>query len=277
MNSLSIMVALNGARKTKLDHKHIPISAEEITQETVACTAAGAQAVHVHVRDERGEHSLDPIRYRAAIAAVRKVAGEEPIIQITTESVGRFSPSDQIETVRAVCPEAVSIAMRELIPDYASEGSAGSLYHWAFASGIAVQHIINDATDFARFLDLIERNIVPGERHSLIFPLGRYEKNQESDPAEIVPYVNMVRNNGGTSRFDWYVCAFGASETESLVTAAALGGHCRIGFENNVLNADGSFASSNAERVGDLRRALYATRRPRASRMDTLKALGHPG
>jgi 3-keto-5-aminohexanoate cleavage enzyme len=276
MNSLSIMVAPNGARKTKRDHPRIPILAEEIAQEAAACAVAGAQALHLHVRDDLGEHSLDPTRYLTAMAAVRKVAGEELILQITTESVGRFAPSEQIEVVQAVCPEAVSIAVKELVPDYASETSAAGLYLWAFRNGIAVQHIIYSVKEFAHLLDLIERKIVPGVRHSIIFPLGRYEKNQESDPTELVPLVNMVRDNGGSSRFDWSVCAFGASETEALVTAAALGGHCRIGFENSFLNADGSTAKGNAERIVDLKKALYANRRSWASRAETLKVLGLP-
>jgi 3-keto-5-aminohexanoate cleavage enzyme len=276
VNCLSIMVALNGARKTKQDHPWIPLSAEEIANEAAACAVAGVQAVHLHVRDDFGEHSLDPARYLSTIAAIRKIAGTELIVQITTESAGRFSPSDQIETVRAVCPEAVSIAIKELVPDYESETSAAALYLWAFVNQIAVQHIIYGVAEFERLLDLVERKVVPGARHSVIFPLGRYDKNQESDPVELVPLVNMVLNNGGSNRFDWSVCAFGASETEALVTAAALGGHCRIGFENSFLNADGSIAKRNAERVADLKRALYANRRPRASRAESLRMLGRP-
>lgn len=276
VNCLSIMVAPNGARKTKRDHPRIPLSAEEIAKEAAACAVAGVQAVHLHVRDEFGEHSLDPARYLSTMAAIRKTVGTELIVQITTESVGRFSPPEQIETVRAVCPEAVSIAIKELVPDYESEMSAAALYLWAFVKRIAVQHIIYSVAEFERLLDLIERKIVPGARHSVIFPLGRYEKNQESGPAELVPLVNTVLNNGGSNRFDWSVCAFGASETEALVTAAALGGHCRIGFENSFLNADGSVAKRNAERVADLKKALYANRRPRASRAETLSVLGRP-
>jgi uncharacterized protein (DUF849 family) len=110
----------------------------------------------------------------------------------------------------------------------------------------------------------------------VIFPLGRYVVDQESDPAELIPFVARVQGNGGVERFDWWVCAFGASETASLVAAAALGGHCRVGFENSFVNADGSRAASNAERVGDLRRALVGIRRPVASRAEALRALGKP-
>jgi 3-keto-5-aminohexanoate cleavage enzyme len=130
MNSLSIMVAPNGARKSKDDHPGVPITTEEIAIEAAACAAAGAQAIHLHVRDAQGRHSLDPAR--SAIAAVRKAAGVELIAQITTESAGRFSPLEQIQTVRVVCPEAVSVAVKELVPDYASETLSAKFYLWAY-------------------------------------------------------------------------------------------------------------------------------------------------
>jgi 3-keto-5-aminohexanoate cleavage enzyme len=150
------------------------------------------------------------------------------------------------------------------------------LYLWAFVSRVAIQHVIHGVAEFERLLDLVERRIVPGARHSVIFPLGRSDKDQESEPAELVPLVNAVLRNGGAKRFDWTVCAFGVSETEALVAAAALGGHCRVGFENSFLNSDGSVAKRNAERVADLKKALYANRRPRASRAETLTVLRRP-
>jgi uncharacterized protein (DUF849 family) len=168
------------------------------------------------------------------------------------------------------------MAVKELVPDATAETAAAELYGWALQNRIAVQHIVYTPAEFDQLLDLSARGIIPGKRHSLIFPLGRYVAGQESDPAELIPFAAKVFGNGGTERFDWWVCAFGASETASLVAAAALGGHCRIGFENSFVNADGSRAESNSERIGDLRKALVGIRRPPASRAEALRALGKP-
>ena len=276
MTNLTIMVAPNGARKGRADHPHLPVTIDEIACEAVECHAAGVQAIHVHVRDDEGRHCIDASRYLATTDAVQRLAGRELIVQMTTESVGQFTPPQQIAAVRAVQPEAVSIAVKELVPDASAESAAADLYGWAHQSRIAVQHILYAPDEFDRLLDLVARGIIPGQRHSLIFPLGRYVANQQSDPAELIPFVAKVQDNGGIGRFDWWVCAFGTSETTSLVAAAALGGHCRIGFENSFVNADGSRAASNAERVGDLRRALVGIRRPAASRVEALRALGKP-
>jgi 3-keto-5-aminohexanoate cleavage enzyme len=276
MTKLTIMVAPNGARKGRADHPHLPITIDEIACEAVECHAAGVQAIHVHVRDDEGRHCIDASRYLATTDAVGRLAGRELIVQMTTEAVGQFTPPQQIAAVRAVQPEAVSIAVKELVPDASAESAAAELYDWAHQNRIAVQHIIYNPDEFDLLLDLVARGIIPGRRHSVIFPLGRYVADQESDPAELIPFVARVQGNGGIERFDWWVCAFGASETASLVAAAALGGHCRIGFENSFVNADGSRAASNAERVGDLRRALVGIRRPAASRAEALRALGKP-
>ncbi len=276
MSPLAIMIAPNGASKNKTDHPNIPITEREIAIEASACAAAGAQAIHLHVRDDKGRHSLEASRYLSTIAAVRNAAGPNLVIQITTEAVGLFKPHEQIATIRSVRPEAASIAVRELVPDAGYEGAAAELYNWASLCKIAVQHIIYTTAEFEHLLALIARGSVPGDRHSIIFPLGRYTEGQQSDPANLLPFLQIMKLNGGEERFDWFACAFGALETQSLVVAAALSGHCRVGFENSFLNADGSLASSNADRFMNLNRALYSNHRPRASREETLRVLGLP-
>lgn len=181
MADLTIMVAPNGARKGHADHPNLPITIEATAKEALACQAAGAQAIHMHVRDDEGRHTLDAPRYIAATEAVRRLTGPDFVVQITTEAVGMFKPHEQIAVVRAVQPEAVSIATKELIPDASEETAAAELYRWAYDNKIAVQHIVYAAKEFEHLLDLMTRGIIHGNRHSVIFPLGRYATAQESD------------------------------------------------------------------------------------------------
>jgi 3-keto-5-aminohexanoate cleavage enzyme len=276
MSPLSIMLAPNGARKTKHEHPNIPISETEIVLEAARSRNAGVRAFHLHVRDESGRHSLDPQLYLSTTAAIQSKVGPDMVVQITTEAVNRFTPDEQIATVRAVDPEAVSIALKEIIPEYSRESAAGELFGWMFRRKTALQHIIYSVDEFLQLVDLIGRGVVPGERHSVIFPLGRYAEAQESKPSELIPFLKAMHEHGGTERFDWFVCAFGRAETQALVAAAALGGHCRVGFENSLFNADGSLAAGNVERLADLDRALYGVGRARASRPEILRALGRP-
>jgi 3-keto-5-aminohexanoate cleavage enzyme len=276
MNGLAVMVALNGARKGRAEHENLPITQEDIASAAADLANAGAHAIHMHVRDDAGAHSLDARRYSQTSEAVRQRAGRELIIQITTEAVGRYSPAEQIEVVRAVRPEAVSIAMKELIPDPSAEDAARDLYHWAYSEKIAVQHIAYTVDELKRVLDLIERGIIPGERYSLMLPLGRYVANQESDPAELIPFLATIRDSGKAERIDWWTCAFGHAETAAAIATAALGGHVRIGFENSFFNADGSRAADNVERLADVRPGLDVLHRLRLTRGETLRVLGRP-
>ena len=244
-----IMAAVNGASRTGADHPMLPVTVEETARAAAACHEAGAGAVHLHVRDRDGRHVLDAGLYRQATEAVHAATGGRMLVQITTEAVGRYSPQEQRQVVRAVVPRAVSVALREMVPDAGEEKEAAAFYGWAHGEDIAVQHILYAPEEVLRFADLAARGVVTGERFQLLFVLGRYAKGQESDPASLFPFLTALGETGLEQRCDWAVCAVGVSETRSLATALALGGRIRVGFENSLWNADGSVAADNAERV----------------------------
>lgn len=88
----------------------------------------------------------------------------------------------------------------------------------------------------------------------MLHVLGRYSAGQVSAPSDLAE--PLARQRAAGLQADWAVCAFGPAETACLVAAIAQGGKARIGFENNLLNADGSPARDNADRVRELVAAL---------------------
>ncbi len=116
-----LAVAPNGGRKTKADHPELPLSADELARTAAECLERGASMIHLHVRDAEGQHCLDPEAYRAAIAAVCHEVGDRLVLQITSESIGRYSPAEQRAAVLKTNPEAVSLALRELAPEAPDE------------------------------------------------------------------------------------------------------------------------------------------------------------
>ncbi len=248
-----LAVAPNGARKTKADHPALPITADEIAATAAACREAGAAMIHLHVRDPDGRHSLDVETYRAATAAVRAAVGRDLVVQITSEAVGIYRPEEQMQMVRELKPEAVSLAVREIVPDEAAEPAAADFLAWVTAEGILPQYILYSDDDLRRFDDLIARGIIPGERQVVLFVLGRYTRGQTSEPRELMPFL------AANSRDHlWSVCAFGPRETACAIAAAALGGHARVGFENNLHLPDGSLAADNAALVAAVAEGLGA-------------------
>ena len=105
-----IMSAPNGARRSQADHPALPVTAFELADSAEALRDAGVSILHLHVRDEQGHHTLDADRYREAIAAIDDRVGSDLIVQVTTEAVGRYQPAEQIQVVRELRPEAVSLA-----------------------------------------------------------------------------------------------------------------------------------------------------------------------
>ena len=263
---IAIAVAPNGARKTHADHPALPITPDELAACARQCVDAGAAMLHLHVRRPDGTHSLEPEDYRPAIAAVQRAVGDALVIQITTEAVGIYTPEQQMASVRALQPEAISAALRELAPDAAHEAEAARFFGELAAARTAIQYILYSADDVVRYRDLRARGVLPDTPHWVLFVLVRYSAGQRSDPSDLLPFLQAWAEGGDiTANVPWAMCAFGPREAECALSAALLGGHARLGFENNMALPDGSTAPDNAALVTNLRRHLDALHRPVAS------------
>ncbi|MEM7522880.1 MAG: 3-keto-5-aminohexanoate cleavage protein [Pseudomonadota bacterium] len=239
-----LMAAPNGARKTKADHPALPMTPAEAAADARACVAAGARAIHIHARDAAGAHSLDPMIYRPFLDAVADAVGDDAVVQMTTEAVGRYRPAEMIDAVRALKPQAVSTAIRELFPqdDGSQDDAAAELLRWAVGEGVGLQYILYAAEDVARFRALQQAGHIPNDGYSLLLVLGRYSDGQRAVPRDLLALLNAA--NGDPA--PWSICAFGPQEQACALTALALGGHARLGFENNEVLATGETAASNA-------------------------------
>ena len=256
---LIIAVAPTGAYKSPADHPALPVSAQQIAHTAAACANEGASMLHLHVRDANGAHSLDADTYRHAIDAVRNALGDRLLIQVTTEAAGKFLAPAQMALVRELRPDCVSLAIRELVPDAASESAAAEFFAWVCEAGIIPQFILYSAAELRRYQTLREGGVIPALALPLLFVLGRYSAGQTSDPRGLLPFLDELSHEA-----PWMVCAFGTGEHRCAATAAALGGHVRVGFENNLALKDGSPAGSNADLVMQVRELAAALGRPLA-------------
>ena len=247
---IAIIVAPNGARKTKQDHDQLPMTIEEMVAEAKACQTAGATMIHLHARDTQGRHSLEVDNNLEIYHAVKTVVGDSMIVQLTTEAVGMYSPQQQMALVKAVKPEAASFALRELIPDEQSEEQGFVFFDWVAAQGILSQIILYDQADIERYFSLRERGVLPKQNQHALVVLGRYHEAQQSSPWDLraLYLERFIEENVRCA-----VCAFGAREQDCLTYAMLLGLDVRVGFENNHLSSDGQLAKNNAEQVQRLK------------------------
>lgn len=243
-----IMVAPNGARRMKTDHPALPLSASELADTARSCLAAGAQAIHLHVRGEDGRHSLDPGRYRDAIAAVNDAAPGMPV-QITTESAGIFGVEEQAACLRELKPRYASVAVREMAQE---PEIAARVYSDAAVQGTEIQHILYTPSCIELFLDWRKSGVIPDILNPVIFVLGRYHPPDHAVPDDLDAFLNAKPDD----ITDWTVCAFGPYEHACLLEAVRRGGKVRIGFENSISNADGVVWPDNAASVAAFRDRL---------------------
>lgn len=245
-----IMVAPNGARKTKADHERLPVSIADTVDDAERCYAAGACALHGHVRGDGDEHVLDAGLYRELIT---EMSGRVPdmLLQITTEAVGRYTPQQQVDCIRAVTPAMASVILKEISWNFERPDFAREFFEWCDEQRIHVQHILFSAGELDRFLEYRDQGVIPSAHRCVLFVLGRYNANFQSDPADLEPFLQ--RDLAG---LDWFTCAFGYREQECVLAAIEAGGHARVGFENNLYLPNGELAEDTAHLVASLVEAL---------------------
>ena len=243
-----VAVAPNGGRKTKADHPALPTSADELARTAAECLERGASMIHLHVRDRAGASILDAGAYRLVMARICQTVGDRLVVQITSEAMGRYTPAQQRSVILQTNPEAVSLALRELAPDKADEKDFGLFLGKLKQMSIWPQFILYTPEEAKRFALMQTRGLIPFEAPAVLFVLGRFSLLRTAAPVDLLPFIAP-----DMPRFSfWSVCAFGRREAACVTAAALLGGHARLGFENNLVLPSGERAASNADLVETL-------------------------
>lgn len=245
------MVAPNGARRMQVDHPALPVTAAELADCALQCVAAGANALHLHVRGELQDHTLDASLYRAAITAIHAQCSGLAI-QCTTEAAGKFGVQQQFAMVRDLRPRWVSFALGEMMRDGEQAGLA--FLQWAHACRIQVQFILYTPRDIAYFAKMLRSGQVPGAMPQVILVAGRYGADDMSSLTMFEELYGQLVKEELDRIVQWMTCAFGPEEIACLTRALECGSHIRVGFENAVTDSAGRPRASNAESVAEIRR-----------------------
>ncbi|MCF6292174.1 MAG: 3-keto-5-aminohexanoate cleavage protein [Robiginitomaculum sp.] len=257
---LIVISAPNGARRQKTDHPDLPITPSEMAACAEEIVAAGASILHLHVRDNNNQHSLDVERYRASIKAVRDAVGEKLVIQITSEAVGKYSAAQQMQIVKELKPEAVSLALRELCATEKNLTEAAEFFSWLRFEKIFPQYILYDQEDCRRFEDYRRRGIFADDNPFVLLVIGRSGADQQQSTIMADIAKNMTS--------PWAVCGFGTEEIPLVAFAADNAGHIRVGFENNIYNSSQQLLRGHSEMIDICQQAANKTGRKIANAND---------
>ena len=240
---LILTVATTGGVHGKDVNPHLPEQPYEIARQVRECEKLGAAIVHVHGRDEHGEN--DPERLQAVNDAIREEC-DDIIIQNTT---GGQSPyENRIAGIRTdPAPEMASLDMgpfnrgQHIITEH-TRHNIESLAQEMKEKGIKPEMEVFNNGHLNEVYRLIEKDILdPPYYINLIFGPGTFTIPSPEN------LINMVNNLPDESLFN--VLATGQHQLPLTTLGAIMGGHVRVGMEDNLYFKRGERVQSNAQLV----------------------------
>ncbi|HOL16706.1 MAG TPA: 3-keto-5-aminohexanoate cleavage protein [Bacillota bacterium] len=254
MEKLIITAALTGAEVTRADNPNLPITPAEIAQAAYECYEAGASIVHLHVRHADGTPTQDGAVYKETIERIKEKC--DIIIQVSTGGAVGMSAEERLQPVY-LKPEMASLSTGSVNfgnnvflnpPAYLEQFARAMQEH-----GVKPEIEVFDVGMINNALQLVKRGLLKEPLH-FDFVMGV----PGGIPATIKNLLHLVESipQGST----WSVAGVGRAELTLATAAVLLGGHVRVGFEDNIYFAKGVLAESNAqlvERVVQIARIHY--------------------
>ena len=258
-----ITCALTGSADTAKRNPAVPVTPTQIAQSALDCEKAGAGAVHIHVRDpDTGLASMDAALYRETVARIRD-AGSNLVINLTTGPGGSLMPGD-VDPVatsgesKLATPEVRMRHIEENLPDICTLDV--STMNFGERAMINVPKHLRAMADKAKALGVKPELEVFDTGHVLLAKQLIAEGHLE-EPALFQLCLGIPWGCPATPEGMAYMksllpanalwSAFGISRYEFPMVAQAhtLGGHTRVGLEDNLYIARGELAKSNAQLV----------------------------
>jgi len=268
MEKLIITAALTGAEVTRAQQPHLPITPDEIAEEAFKCYEAGASIVHIHARDAEGNPTQDAEVYRQI---KEKIAEKCNIIfQPSTGGAVWHTPEQRLQPVD-LSPEMATLSCGtcNFGPDVFMNSEE---YIEKFAVKMQDMGVKPEIEVFERGMienakALVKKGLVKAPLH-VDFVLG-VPGACPGTPEDLMFMVNQLPEG-----WTWTVAGIGRSELPLAVMAIILGGHVRVGFEDNVYYSKGRLAISNAELVERIVRIAKEMGREVATPDEARKILG---
>jgi len=248
MQKLIITAALTGAEVTREQQPALPISPEEIAIAAAECAQAGASIVHVHARLPDGTPTQDKEIYRQIIAEVKKRC--DVIVQVSTGGAVGMTAQERMAPV-TLKPEMATLSMGTvnfggdvfLNPPAEMEMFAAAMRE----HGVKPELEIFDSGMLTTVHRWLKKGLLTGPQH-FDFVLGI--------PGGMAgtPEALMYLRSQLPAQSSWTVAGIGPAQLPLGTLAIVLGGHVRVGFEDNVYYRKGELASSNAQLVARIAR-----------------------
>lgn len=243
LDKLIITAALTGAEVTREQNPNLPLTPAEIAEEAFRCYKAGASIVHIHVREKDGTPTQSAALFRETMDLINEKCNL--IIQVSTGGAVGMSAEERLQPV-FLRPEMATLSTGSvnfgddvfLNPPAFLEKFAGAMQEHGVKPEIEVFDVgmINNA------LQLVKKGLLSEPLH-YDFVMGV----PGGIPATVKNLLHLVESIPPGS--SWTVAGMGRFELPLGTAAVIMGGHVRVGFEDNIYYSKGVLAESNAQLV----------------------------
>lgn len=272
MNKRIITAAITGSIHTPSMSDYLPITPDQIVDETVRAYEAGASVAHIHARNpENGQPSSDISIYREIAAKVKSRC--DIILCITTGGGLGMSAEERVSAIPQLKPELASLNFGSL--NFALFAALDTYKQFKFPwekdyLAMTEDFILpNTFKTMARFGEVFRENTTKPELEiydvgmlnnaAFMIKKGHIEKpiyiqfvlgilgGIPATPDNLMFMYNTAKSSIGD--FVWSVCAAGRHQFNMCVMSLVLGGNARVGLEDNLYLEKGVKSKSNALQV----------------------------
>jgi uncharacterized protein (DUF849 family) len=258
-----ISCAVTGSADTPGKNPAVPVNPPQIAQSAIDAAKAGAAIVHIHVRDPvTTRPSMDGALYREVVERIRD-SGSDVLINLTTGPGARFvpgmddpfkpgpatnlkTPTERVAHVLALRPDICSLDMGSMnMGNYVFVNPPG--YLEAMAVAVRDAGVLPELEVFETgHLLLAKRMIETGHiKRPGLFQICLGIAWAQPATTEAMSYMRSLLPPDAI----WFAFGISVYQFPMVAQAILLGGHVRVGFEDNLYLAKGKLAPSNAALV----------------------------
>ena len=247
MRKIIITAAVTGSRPTKAMNPAVPYSPEEIAEEAIRCHSAGAAVAHIRVRDPRtGEPSFKLEYFKEVMDRIREKC--DILINLTTSGLMLTGPDIITERLKPLTlkPEICSLDIGSLNfldrvfydPPEWGEIAAKTMLE----AGVKPEIEVFDSGHISQALDIHKRGLFQNPPYFQLCMGTRW--GMEATPEDVLFIKSKLPPDSV-----WSVLGVGKHQLATIAMGILLGGHIRVGFEDNIYLRKGILAKNNAEQV----------------------------
>lgn len=243
MEKLIITAAICGAEVNKSHNPSIPYTVAEIGREAQSAYDAGASIIHLHVREDDGTPTQDKARFKACMDEILKRCPDVIIQPSTGGAVGmtdeeRLQPTELGPEMATLDCGTLNFGGDEVFVN--TENSIKNFGKLMIERGVKPEIEVFDKGMVDYALKFAKEGYIEKPMH-FDFVLGVQMAATARDLAFMVDSIP----EGST----WTVAGIGRHEFPMAMMGVAMGGHVRVGFEDNIYLSKGVLAKSNGELV----------------------------